>query len=102
MKQYIIAPAIALAALLFGTGAAHADTGDVMLVVGTDIQPGTYRYTVTGNDMGDWELCRDANCEVGEGLINMETIDGEGHTGYMTVPPTAKYVKLYYLTLTRS
>jgi hypothetical protein len=27
-------------------------------------------------------------------------IDGEGHTDYVTVPATAKFVKLYYLTLT--
>jgi hypothetical protein len=102
MKQYIIAPAIALAALLFGTATAHADTGDVMLQVGSEIAPGTYRYTVTGNDMGSWSLCRDANCNVGKGLIDMDTVDGEGHTGYLSITPDVKYVKLYYLTLTRS
>ena len=99
--KYIITIAMALAGLLFGgiAATAHADTGDTMYAVGSDIQPGTYRYTVTGNDMGAWSLCRDANCD-GAGLIDMNTIDGEGHTGYLTVPASAKYVKLYYLTLT--
>jgi hypothetical protein len=104
MKPYIIAPAIAilagLGALMFGAGTAQADTGDVMYAVGSEIQPGTYRYTVTGNDMGAWSLCSDARCYVGKGLIDMDTIDGEGHTGYLTVPPDARYVKTYYLTLT--
>jgi hypothetical protein len=100
MKQYIIAPAIALTALLFGTATAHADTGDMMYAVGTDIQPGTYRYTVTGHDWGDWELCGDANC--GDPIAQSGVINGEGHTGRLTVTPGAGYLKLHYLTLSRS
>jgi hypothetical protein len=93
--------AMALGAIaLLAAPAAQAGDGDQMYAVGIDIQPGTYRYTVTGNDMGDWKLCSDANCEVGAGLIDIEDIEGEGHTGYMTIPASAKYVKTYYLTLT--
>jgi hypothetical protein len=102
MSKTAIAGLAMLISVVTGSGVAHADTGDVMYRVGSDIQPGTYRYTVTDNDMGAWSLCSDANCEVGAGLIDMDTIDGQGHTGYMTVPASAKYVKLYYLTLTPS
>jgi hypothetical protein len=92
--------AVVLGAIaLFGAQAAHADEGDRMYAVGTDIQPGTYRYIVTGNDMGSWSLCSDPNCDVDAGLIDIENIDGEGHTGYMTVPASARFVKTYYLTL---
>jgi hypothetical protein len=98
--KYIITIAMTLAGLLFGGMAtAHADAGDVMLQVGSEIAPGTYRYAVTGNDMGAWKLCSDARCDVGAGMIDMDTVDGEGHTGYLTVPSSAKYVKLHYLTL---
>jgi hypothetical protein len=101
--KYIITIAMTLAWLLFGGMAtAHADAGDVMLQVGSEIAPGTYRYAVTGNDMGAWSLCSDARCDVGKGLIDMGTVDGQGHTGYLTVTPDVKYVKLYYLTLSRS
>jgi hypothetical protein len=91
-----------LAALMFSGGIAQADTGDTMLKVGTDISPGTYRYTVTGHNMGAWKLCSDANCEVGSGMIDMATVDGLGHIGYFTVTPSTKYVKLYYLTLSQA
>jgi hypothetical protein len=106
MQKYAFAIFTAALVVLTGLaalpgGAARADTGDVMYAVGSEIQPGTYKYTVVGNDMGQWTLCRDANCDISNGVINMDTIDGEGHTGYLTVPPTAKYVKLYYLNLTR-
>ena len=88
-----------LAGLLFGgmAATAHADAGDTMYAVGTDIQPGTYRYTVTGHDWGDWKLCRDANCD---DPIDLAMVDGEGHAGYLTVPSSAKYAMLHYLTLT--
>ena len=99
MIRALIAAA-AVATPLFFAAPGHCDAGDVMYLVGTEIQPGTYRYTVTGNDMGDWKLCSDANCEVGAGLIDIEDIRGEGHTGYLTIPASAKYVKTYYLTLT--
>jgi hypothetical protein len=99
MTKYAIAILAALGSLAFGTGTAHADTGDQMFAVGTDIQPGTYRYIVTGNDLGSWSLCRDAICD-GASLIDIADIDGEGHTGYLTVPASAKYLKTYYLTLT--
>jgi hypothetical protein len=98
MKEYVSAPAIALAAMLFGgiAAIAHADTGDTMYAVGSDIQPGTYRYTVTAQ-AGDWHLCRDANCE---DEIALDAVEGYGHTGYLTVPPTARYLKTWNLTLT--
>jgi hypothetical protein len=99
IKKAIGATVLGAMALL-AAPAAQASDGDQMYAVGTDIQPGTYRYTVTGNDMGDWKLCSDANCEVGAGLIDIEDIHGEGHTGYLTIPASAKYVKTYYLTLT--
>lgn len=91
---------VTLGALMSCTATAHADTGDVMLQVGSEIAPGTYRYTVTGNDMGWWTLCRDARCDIGAGEIDEDTIEGEGHTGYLTVPANASYVKLHCLTLT--
>lgn len=68
-----------------------------MYAVGTDIQPGTYRYTVTGHDWADWELCRDANCA--EHVAQSCVVNGEGHTGYLTVTSGAGYLKLHYLTL---
>ena len=85
---------------LLAAPSAHAGDGDQMYAVGTDIQPGAYRYTVTNNDMGQWSLCSDANCDPSTGLIDEDTIMGQGHTGYMTIPASAKYVKTYYLTLT--
>jgi hypothetical protein len=97
--KYALAILAALGALLTGTGTAHADTGDTgdtMYAVGTDIQPGTYRYTVTGHDWGYWKLCGDANCD---NVINIAMVEGEGHTGYVTVTATAKYLQLHYLTL---
>jgi hypothetical protein len=97
MKLLLASGVAALGLLVAPT--AQADSGDTMYAVGSDIQPGTYRYVVTGNDMGAWSLCSDANCDVGAGLIDMDTVNGEGHTGYMTVPASAKYVKLYYLRL---
>jgi hypothetical protein len=71
-----------------------------MYRVGVDIQPGDYVYRVVGNGMGSRELCSDAACEVGQGLIDMDTVDGMGHTGYLTVPAaSAKYVKTNDLVL---
>jgi hypothetical protein len=99
MLRASIAAALVATPLLFAAPA-HAEDGDVMYLVGTEIQPGTYRYTVTGEDWGSWELCNDARCNVGAGLIDMDMIDGEGHTGYLTIPSNAKYVKLANLTLT--
>jgi hypothetical protein len=56
---------------------------------------------VTGNDMGSWSLCCEVTCEVGASLIEMDTVDGEGRTGYLTIKSSAKYVRPSYLTLTR-
>jgi hypothetical protein len=78
--------------------AAHAD-GDQMYRVGVDIQPGEYQYKVTSDGIGDWELCSNANCDVGDGLIDMDQIFGAGHTGYFTVTPGTKYVKISDLTI---
>jgi hypothetical protein len=65
-----------------------------MYRVGVEIAPGDYRYTVVGNGYGAWQLCADARCEVGGGLIDMDTVDGMG------VTPDVKYVKLNDLILT--
>jgi hypothetical protein len=86
------AAAIALAPV------AHAD--DAMYRVGVDIAPDDYRYTVVGNGYDAWQLCADARCEVGGGLIDMDTVDGMGVTGYLSITPDVKYVKLNDLILT--
>ena len=99
MLRALIAAAL-VATPLFFAAPAHSEDGDVMYLVGSDIQPGTYRYAVTGEDWGSWQLCSDARCDVGAGLIDMDVIDGAGHTGYLTIPPSARYVKLSNLTLT--
>ena len=86
----------ALAAAFALAPVAHAD-GDLMYRVGVDIQPGDYVYRVVGNGMGSWMLCPDANCD---DPIDMDTVDGMGHTGYLTIPASAKYVKINDLLLT--
>jgi hypothetical protein len=78
-----------------------ANADDAMYRVGTDIVPGDYRYTVVGNGMGSWELCTTAQCDVATGMIDMDTIDGMGATGYLTVPSSAKFVKTNDLLLSR-
>jgi hypothetical protein len=100
--KIIVAVELSLATLTASAGTAQADgSGDYMYLVGSEIQPGTYRYTtVPGTNGGSWELCRDTACDVGVGLIDMATIDGGGHTGYLTVPSTARYLKINNLTLT--
>jgi len=45
--------------------------------------------------MGSWSLCSNARCDEGNGLIDMDTIDGQGHTGYLSITPDVKYLKLY-------
>jgi hypothetical protein len=81
--------------------AAHANgDGDFMYRVGSEIQPGDYMFKVVGNGSGSWELCSDATCDVGGGLIDMDTADGMGHTGYLTVPASAKFLKTNDLYLT--
>lgn len=90
--------AVAAVAAIGLAPAAHAD-GDQMYRVGVDIQPGDYQYRVVGNGYGSWEVCRDAACDVGQGLIDMDTVDGMGHTGYLTVPASAKFVKTNDLAL---
>ena len=47
--------------------------------------------------MGSWMLCPDANCD---DPTDMDTVDGMGVTGYMTVPPGTKFVKTNDLILT--
>jgi hypothetical protein len=64
-----------------------------MYRVGTDIAPGDYTYMVTGNGIGSWELCSNARCEVGGGLIDMDSVDGMGATGYLSITPDVKFVK---------
>jgi hypothetical protein len=93
----IAATGAAAAAILTATPA-QADTGDYMYRIGADIPPGDYTYRVVGSDWGSWELCATAGCE-GDDLLNIDVIDGVGHTGYVTVPSTAKYLKVSYLNL---
>ena len=101
MKKIITATllggAITIGSML-GAGAANAD--DAMYRVSTDIQPGDYSYTVVGNGMGSYRLCSDTSCEVGEGLIEIETVDGMGSTGYLTIGSDVKFVKTNDLILT--
>jgi hypothetical protein len=49
-----------------------------MYAVASEIQPDSYRYTVTSQYGGSWELCSDARWDVGAGLIGMGAIDGVG------------------------
>ena len=77
--------------------AAQAD-GDQMYLVGTDIQPGEYQYTVDSFGIGSWMLCATANCDV-EDIISMDQIFDAGHTGYFTVAPGTKYVKINELNI---
>jgi len=93
--RFAVPAALAAAAAfaLVPVAAASPGDGDLMYRVGTDIQPGDYMYTVVGNGSGSWETCSDATCDVGQGLIDMDTVDGMGHTGYFTVPASAKFVK---------
>ena len=99
-KTFAAATAIGLAPV----AAAQTGDGGLMYRVGTDITPGDYVYRVVGNGTGSWELCSDATCDVGAGLIDMDEIDGMGHTGYFTVPASAKFVKTndLYLAPARS
>ena len=96
MNVRFAAPAALAAAAAFAlapVAVAQPGDGDYMYRVGTDIMPGDYVYTVVGNGTGSWEVCSDATCDVGAGLIDMDQIDGMGHTGYFTVPASAKFVK---------
>ena len=103
MKKIAVATLLGGAVLgsLLGAGAAQASggDGDTMYRIGVEIQPGDYKYTVVGNGMGSWQLCSDAACD-GSGLIDIETIDGMGHTGYLTVPAGAKFLKTNDLVFT--
>jgi hypothetical protein len=93
----VIATGLALAP------AAHADlSGDYMYRVGGDIQSGDYTYRVVGANWGSWETCSNATCDIDNGLINMDVIDGAGHTGYLTIPPSTKFVKIINLQLAPS
>jgi hypothetical protein len=77
-----------------------AQADDVMYRVSTDIPAGDYTYRVVGADFGAWYTCSDTSCQVGAGCIDMDAISGAGATGYMTIPASAKYVKLTNLALT--
>jgi hypothetical protein len=43
-------------------------------------------------------LCATANCDV-EDIISMDQIFDAGHTGYFTVTPGTKYVKINELNI---
>lgn len=93
MSTTRIATAVAAAAASIALAApAHAD--DYMYAVPTDIPYGEYTYKVTGGDWGSWELCSDTLCDPGKGMLDGDMIDGAGHTGYLTIPRNAKYLKL--------
>jgi hypothetical protein len=76
--------------------AAQAD--DYMYRIGPGgLPPGEYTYRVVSSDWGSWHLCPDANCD---DPIDMDVIDGAGHTGYMTVTPGTRFLKITNLQLT--
>ena len=80
--------------------AVPANATTAMYAVGTDIQPGHYRYVVTGADWGAWHLCSNTMCRPGNGMINMDMIEGAGATGYLDVTSDVRYVQLINLRLT--
>lgn len=92
----ILAAALTIAAITLAP-AAHAT--DYMYAVPDDIPPGEYTYKVVGADWGAWELCTDTLCDPGKGMLDGDMIDGTGHTGYLTIPRNAKYLKLTNLRL---
>jgi hypothetical protein len=77
-----------------------ANAGVDMFAIGVDIDAGEYTYRVVGADWGSWKLCSNPSCDFATGLIDMDVIDGEGHTGHLTVPASAKYLKTENLQLT--
>ncbi|ASR75848.1 hypothetical protein J4U02_gp001 [Mycobacterium phage Aziz] len=91
----IAVPVGIAAAALICAPAAQADQS--MYRIGTDIAPGDYTYTVT-NSGGSWTLCSTANCS-GDAIIDIDVIMGRGAKGYLTVPATAKYLKVTDLAL---
>ncbi len=103
MKKLITATLLGGAIIGSLLGAGTANAGDSMLKVGKDVQPGDYVYTVTGSSLGygSYRLCSDTRCEVGDGLIDIETVSGpNGTTGYLSIGSDVVFVKLYNLKLT--
>ena len=100
MKKMITATLLggAIVGSLLGAGTANAS--DTMYRVGTDIQPGDYTYTVNSSDWGSYKLCATANCSDLDDIIDIEVVDGAGATGYLTITPGTKFVKLTNLALT--
>lgn len=98
IRTLIVAAFVAAATAVGVAPAANAD--DAMYRVPTQIAPGDYQYTVVGNGMGSWQLCSTAQCDVASGMIDMDTIDGMGATGYMTVTKSTRFVKTNDLLLT--
>jgi hypothetical protein len=97
IKRVATAVALAAASALALAPAASAD-GSQMYRVGTEIQPGEYSYTVDSYGIGSWMLCATANCGIPD-IISMDQIFGAGHTGYFTVTPGTKYVKINELII---
>jgi len=93
----VVAGLVAAVAAIAGAPVAHAD-GDAMYRVGTDIQPGEYQYKVDSFGIGSWMLCSTANCDVDD-IISMDQTFGAGHTGYFTVTPDTKFVKINELII---
>lgn len=96
MSKALAAGLISVAALALAPAVQADDGGDMMYRVGVDIQPGEYKYRVVGNGIGSWELCADANCN---NSLDSDSMEGMGHTGYMTVTSNAKYLKTNDLIL---
>jgi hypothetical protein len=101
-KTFAAAATIAAGSAIGLALAPAAQADDYMYRVGSDIQPGDYTYRIVGGDWGSWLTCSNATCDVGNGLIDIDVIDGTGHTGYLTIPQTAKFVKVTNLQLTPS
>jgi len=100
MKKIISGTVAAIATAIGIAIAAPANATTAMYAVGTDIQPGHYRYTVVGSSWGAWHLCSNTMCRPGDGMINMDIVQGAGTTGYLDITSDVKYVQLINLRLT--
>jgi hypothetical protein len=70
---------------------------DGMWLIGKDIPAGTYQVTPKSSIAGYWALCSDLSCDIGEGMIKNDLVDGPS---YVVIPADAKAIKLQRVTLT--
>ncbi|AZG45653.1 hypothetical protein [Gordonia insulae] len=73
-----------------------------VLKVGTDIDPGTYGYTIDPDElsgMGYWSTCSDPNCSIGGSLIENGVATGPG---YLEIGSGVAYVEVRALVLVKS